>query len=97
MAISPFETLRKQVGARRKHLAQLDEHGPKFLARAAKMLGARPIAVLVLEELIVDNSDAVTREDGQDFAVALAFCYLGASNHITSNIKTCLARNSLCR
>jgi hypothetical protein len=52
MAISPFETLRKQVGARRKHVA-------KFLARAAKMLGARPISGFVLEELIVDDSDAV--------------------------------------
>jgi hypothetical protein len=76
----------KQVSARRKHLAQLDEHGPKFLARAAKMLGARSIAGFVLEELIVGDSDAVTREDGQDFAVALAFRYHGASNHITSNI-----------
>jgi hypothetical protein len=76
----------KQVGARRKHLAQLDEHGPKFLARAAKMLGARPIAGFVFEELIIGDSDAVTREDGQDFAVALAFRYHGASNRITSNI-----------
>jgi hypothetical protein len=47
------------------------------------MLRARPIAGLVLEELIVDDSEAVTREDGQDFAVALAFRYHGASNHIT--------------
>jgi hypothetical protein len=45
------------------------------------MLGARPIAGFVLEELIVDDSDAVTREDGQDFAIALAFRYHGASNH----------------
>jgi hypothetical protein len=59
--------------------------GPKFLARAAKVLGARPIAGFVLEELI-DGSDAVTREDGQGFAVALAFRYHGASNHSTSNI-----------
>jgi len=50
------------------------------------MLGARPIAGFALEELIVDDSDAVTREDGQDFAIALAFRYHGASNHITSNI-----------
>jgi hypothetical protein len=59
---------------------------PEFLARAAKMLGARLIAGFVLEELIVGDSDAVTREDGQDFAVALAFRYHVASNHITSNI-----------
>jgi hypothetical protein len=36
------------------------------------MLRARLIASLVLDEFIVDNTDAVTREYSQDLAVALA-------------------------
>jgi hypothetical protein len=37
------------------------------------MLGARFLSGLMLDELIIDDADALTREDAQDFAVALAF------------------------
>jgi hypothetical protein len=43
-------------------LPELDEHRPEFLARQPKMLGPRPIAGLMLDELIVDDADAVTRQ-----------------------------------
>src|SRR5260370_38160175 len=41
------------------------------------MLRARPIAGLVLDELILDHADAVTGEYGQDLAIALALGYHG--------------------
>ena len=51
---------------------------PSSSAGTAQMLRARSIAGLVLDESILDHADAVTGEDSQDFAVALALCYHGA-------------------
>lgn len=65
----------QQVAARRKRLSELDEHGSEFLACAAKMLSPSLIPGLMLDEFIVYNADALTREHRQDLAVALAFLY----------------------
>jgi hypothetical protein len=62
----------QQITARRKHLTELDEHGPELLACAAQMLRTRAITGFVLDELIVNDVDTVTREYSQDLAVALA-------------------------
>jgi hypothetical protein len=53
-------------------LPELDEHRPQFFACLPQMLCPRSIAGLVLDELIVDDADAMPRQYSQNLTVALA-------------------------